>query len=394
MFLAADETLKALNRFSRCIRSQLASSGASGSDARDVATTLSLPQREPVIENSMFPMLFMTDTLRRSLGRLLDDAGLAPQETPWHVVLKRSDLQLRRYGQQAGTAGPVLIVPAPIKRPYIFDLLPQVSIIRRLTEAGFAVYLSEWCEEESGSGDLGTSVGSLRTALEKIATDHGRAPIVIGHSLGGTLAAILAALEPHRVDKLVLIEAPLRFGEQTGALRPIALYPDRLLFGGTVEPIPGTLLDLGSVAAAPDEFSFGRWSDAWASLRDVEALAIHSRVIRWTLDEFAPPAPLLQSVVDLLYREDRFARNELRLLGRLTGADSLAEIPTAAIVDHTSRLVPPSSALDPLRSPTVFAYVPEIGVGLQHVGPLVGRRAHREIWPGVIDWMRGASKAA
>src|SRR5438552_2408444 len=84
---------------------------------------------------------------QRSLGWLLDDAGLAPHEAPWHIVLKQSDLQLRRYGQQAETAGPVLIVPAPIK--HIFDLLPEVSVIRRLTEAGFSVYLSEWCEEES-----------------------------------------------------------------------------------------------------------------------------------------------------------------------------------------------------------------------------------------------------
>src|SRR6266404_1958068 len=304
---------------------------------------------------------------------------------------RAKDLQLRRYGQQAETAGPVLIVPAPIKRPYIFDLLPEVSVIRRLTEAGFSVYLSEWCEG-SASGDLGKSVESLRIALEKIASEHGRAPILIGHSLGGTLAAILAAIEPHRVDKLVLIEAPLRFGEQTGALRPIMAYPDSWLFGGTVKAIPGSLLGLASVAAAPEEFAFGSWSDAWASLPDPKALAIHSRVIRWSLDEFAPPAALLRSVVDLLYRKDRFARNELRLLGGLARSDSLAEIPIAAIVDHTSRLVPPSSALEPLSSPSVFAYVPEIGVGLQHVGPLVGRRAHREIWPRVIDWMRGAHR--
>jgi polyhydroxyalkanoate synthase len=100
-----------------------------------------------VIQNSIFPMFFMSDALRRSLGWLLDNAGLAPHEASWHIVLKQSDLQLRRYGQQAETAGPVLIVPAPIKRPYIFDLLPEVSVIRRLTEAGFSVYLSEWREE-------------------------------------------------------------------------------------------------------------------------------------------------------------------------------------------------------------------------------------------------------
>jgi polyhydroxyalkanoate synthase len=337
---------------------------------------------------SIFPTFFMSDGLRRSLGCVLDNAGLAPQEALWHAVLEQSHLRLRRYDQQAGKAPPVFIVPAPIKRPYIFDLLPEVSMIRRLAGAGFSVYLSEWREEESASGDFGTSVGSLGTALEKIATEHGRAPIVIGHSLGGTLAAIVAALDPDRVDKLILVEAPLRFGEKTGALRPIALYPPSWLFSGTHGPVPGSVLDLASVAAVPEEFAFGRWSDAWASLPDVEALAIHARVIRWSLDEFAPPAALLKGVVDLLYRQDLFARNELRVLGRLARSDSLAEIPVAAIVDHTSRLIPPSSTLEPLSSPTVFAYVPEIGVALQHVGPLVGRRAHRELWPRVIDWMR------
>jgi polyhydroxyalkanoate synthase len=234
-------------------------------------------------------------------------------------------------------------------------------------------------------------VASLRTAIEKIATEHGRPPIVLGHSLGGTLAAIATALDPHRVHKLVLIEAPLRFGDQTGALRPIAACPTNWPLNG---PVPGTLLDLASVAVAPDEFAIGRWSDAWASFSDVKAFAIHARVIRWTLDEFAPPAPLLQDVVDLLYRQDLFARNQLEVLGQSARSDSLAEIPVAAIVDHASRLVPPSSALQPLGSPTVFRYAPEAGVGLQHVGPLVGRRAHREIWPKVIGWMHDAVSAA
>jgi polyhydroxyalkanoate synthase len=83
------------------------------------------------MQNSTFPMLSMSDALRRSLGRLMDDAGLAPHETPWYSVLQQSDLQLRRYGQHAGEACPVLIVPAPIKRPHIFDLLPEVLTLLR-----------------------------------------------------------------------------------------------------------------------------------------------------------------------------------------------------------------------------------------------------------------------
>src|SRR6476659_7046336 len=43
----------------------------------------------------------------------------------------------------------------------------------------------------------------------------------------------------------------------------------------------------------PEEFISGRWQDAAASILDPDGLAIHSRVIRWTLDDFEqPPRPL------------------------------------------------------------------------------------------------------
>ncbi|WP_407158553.1 alpha/beta fold hydrolase [Bradyrhizobium sp. STM 3557] len=332
----------------------------------------------------LFQIFSVSDVLRRTVGLLLDKtAGLAPLERPWHAVLDTSEFRLRRYDQDNGTTGPVLIVPAPIKRAYIFDLLPQVSVVARLADAGFSVYLSEW--RDGANGDLATTITSIATALDKIAMEHGRPPIVLGHSLGGTLAAITAALNPGQVQKLLLIEAPLRFGEQIGALRPVTIYPGTPL--GTDRHVPGSLLDLASVSAAPDEFAFGRWIDAFSSLLDEEALSIHTRVIRWTLDEFAPSAPLLEGVIDLLYRRDLFARNELHLLGRDVRVESLADVHVAAIVDHSSRVVPFQSALEPLRSPTVISYTPETGVGLQHVGPLVGRRAHRDVWPRVVHWM-------
>ncbi|WP_407175416.1 hypothetical protein [Bradyrhizobium sp. STM 3562] len=172
------------------------------------------------------------------------------------------------------------------------------------------------------------------------------------------------------VRKLVLIEAPLKFGDQMGALEPIVLSSRAV----PLDPVPGSLLDLASVAAAPDEFVLGRYADAYACLHDQEASAFHLAVIRWSLDEFSPSGRLIQDLLQLLYREDRFARNQLHFLGRFAGCDLLAKIPVAAIVDHGSRVVPSSSALIVLKNPSIFAYDREIGVALQHVGPLVGRR--------------------
>jgi polyhydroxyalkanoate synthase len=39
------------------------------------------------------------------------------------------------------------------------------------------------------------------------------------------------------------------------------------------------------------------------------------------------------------------------------------------------------------REKTVLHYGGDIGVALQHVGPLVGRQAHRLLWPRIVDWM-------
>src|SRR5215204_46782 len=100
--------------------------------------------------NSIFAMLSMSDGVRRALGKMTESAGYAPHETAWRPV-QHADCYLRRYGPDAGAARPVLIVPPPIKQPYIFDLFPQVSVVRRLLQAGFSVYLHEWQEEQGAN---------------------------------------------------------------------------------------------------------------------------------------------------------------------------------------------------------------------------------------------------
>jgi polyhydroxyalkanoate synthase len=300
--------------------------------------------------------------------------------------MEATDLRVRRY--DGGTAGgrPVLLVPAPIKRGYIFDLLPAVSVVQRALEAGFSLHSIEW--RENASGDLDTTSDSLRAALDQITEEKGQPPAVIAHSLGGTIAAITAAMYPDLLKKLVLIQSPLAFGEKTGTLRPIVQYSKMMLRRGEVRgQIPGSLLDLGSIGAAPDEFVLGRWIDAWSSLPDIDALSIHARVVRWSLDEFAPSAPLIEAVLELLYSRDLFARDKLHLLGRHASLRALHTVPAAVIVDPTSRLIPPSSTLQPLRSPKVFVYEPETGVAFQHVGPIVGRRALQDIWPSIVQWI-------
>jgi hypothetical protein len=65
------------------------------------------------------------DHARRLQGSMLDVAGLGPVETPYSVAHSEPGLTLRRYADGEESSPTVLIVPAPIKRPYIWDLAPK-----------------------------------------------------------------------------------------------------------------------------------------------------------------------------------------------------------------------------------------------------------------------------
>jgi polyhydroxyalkanoate synthase len=162
------------------------------------------------------------DRSRRWLGELLDLLGCGRHETPSGVAFQEPGVTLRFYGSLQ-KAGPVLlIVPAPIKRPYIWDLLPSVSVVRRCLHGSLRVYLVQWERPEGPEQAFGLAEYADRLILDclhAIAVES-REPqaFLAGHSLGGTLAALFSALHPDRVRGLVLLGAPLHFGKDAGLL--------------------------------------------------------------------------------------------------------------------------------------------------------------------------------
>src|SRR5256885_714912 len=84
------------------------------------------------------------DQVRRWQGQWLDRLGLGPIETPSRVVLSAPPLTLKAYGKGEHTGPTVLIVPAPIKRAYIWDLVPWASVVQQYLRHGVQVYLIQW----------------------------------------------------------------------------------------------------------------------------------------------------------------------------------------------------------------------------------------------------------
>jgi polyhydroxyalkanoate synthase len=73
-------------------------------------------------------------------------------------------------------------------------------------------------------------------------------------------------------------------------------------------------------------------------------------------------------------------------------------VPIVSVADATSCIVPPGSILPfhdavATADTTIIWYGGDRGVALQHVGPLVGRRAHQHLWPRLLSWLHERSAA-
>lgn len=337
------------------------------------------------IEWAAFELL---DGVRRAQGAALDALGLGPIRTPYETALDEPGVSLRRYGTGRGPA--VLLVPAPIKRPYIWDLAPEVSVVRRCLAAGLRPFLVEW---QTTDRDFGLADYAGRLLRDCIEATGERDAVLVAHSLGGLLASIFAALHPERVRGLVLLAAPLHFAQDVG------------IFGAMVNDvridtlpasIPGSFLSAASFRASPGTFGWDRWIDFLSSLAAPDALGTHLRVERWTLDEFALPRRLFTELAQRIAREDAFVRGTLEIDSR-AARPSEVTAPLVCVLDDRCRVVPPEAVLpfyDAAGSAqkTLLHYDGDVGVSLQHVGVLVGRHAHARLWPEIVGWI--AARAA
>jgi polyhydroxyalkanoate synthase subunit PhaC len=348
-----------------------------------------------VIDGWWLEVFAAGDALRQIQAEFFGRLGLAPRECRYRVLASGPHWRLRAYAPDA--SGPsLLIVSAPIKKPYIWDISRAASVIRYCLDRGLTPYLIEWVvpPTDTDMPGLDRYIQAVHEAVACIAREHAAPPLLMGHSLGGTLAAVAAALEPDGLRGLVLLGSPLcfragtsRFGDALAALLPSALADERVM-------VPGSLISQLSVWASPETFVWSRLADAALSASDPKAAALHARVERWTLDEAPISGRLVGEIARWLYREDRFCREALVVQGRTIGPSRL-RVPTLAVVNTSDAIVTPDSMLHFLRAAPAgyvqsMAYAGEIGVGFQHVALLIGRKARAKIWPAILSWAASA----
>ncbi|MFN8122783.1 MAG: alpha/beta fold hydrolase [Thermoleophilia bacterium] len=319
-------------------------------------------------------------------------AEVATGVSPRDVVWTRNKTTLYRYRPTAPRAHstPVLLVYALINKPYILDLHPGNSFVEHLLDHGYDVFLLDW--GVPGWEDRGTTldelVGEHLPAAVRRMRRAGAGPdyTLFGYCMGGTLAAMHAALDPEGLRNLVALTTPVDFSDAgTFSVWTDPGVLDAAAVAEALGNIPGALIDLGNKMLRPvanfvttpatmwERFLAGRDMTPW--------LAIH----QWVNDGVPFPGAAFTQWIRDFYQQNRLARGEATIAGRTV---DLSRITAALLVvtGTSDHIVPPGMAR-PLTELTGSADSTYLEIPAGHVGLLAGSGARQALWPAVTDWL-------
>src|SRR5437764_1364464 len=276
-----------------------------------------------------------------------------------------------------------------VNRPYVLDLQPDRSLVRRLLEAGLSVYLIDWGDPDDADRcvDLEDYIerhlgGSVRHLLD----NHGAEALdLLGVCQGGVLSLCYTALHGKQVANLVTLTTPVDFHTPDDLLSKWVrgLDTELLMQSGNV---PGEVLNGLFLSLMPFRLTQHKYVRLLTGNSDQRALEDFVRMERWIFDSPPQAALALAQFVRWFYQENRLTRGTLRIGGRRVDLGEIRQpvLNLYALEDH---IVPPDASAAMQRYLGSADYT-GCGIDTGHIGMYVSRKAAHEIPARIISWLQ------
>jgi len=328
---------------------------------------------------------------------LLDLLTVDVGGTEGEVVHQSHAFDLRRYEPaERRHATPVLLTYALVNRPYVLDLQPDRSVLRRLLESGFAVYLIDWAEPGRLDATLGLA-DYVRRFLDDCVTatlaDAGTGDLhLLGYCMGGTMAAMYAAIEDDPLRSLTCMAAPIAFDGTGGVLETWATRLEPAALVEACGNVPGELLAGSFAMLEPVAHTVGKLVTLYERADDPAFVETFLRMERWIWDGVDVPGAVFREFLEELYRDDALLEGSVALRGDPVDLAAI-DVPALHLVGEDDHLVPPASSR-PLADAIGHDDQRILSAPVGHIGLSVSRTAHETVWPAVTDWLAARSDPA
>ena len=321
-----------------------------------------------------------------------DSAEASQGVTPCDVIYSEGTMRLLRYrNPSVRFAEPILICFALVNRPYILDLKDDRSVVRRLLEHGFDVYLVDWGVPRDADRHLRLEdyVGRLLPhAVNCVCESSGIGQLnLLGYCMGGTMSTIFTTQQPHRVKNLILMATPIDFAGDDGLLnlwaREEYFDVDKLIdaYGNC----PGEFLQFVFQLMKPVQNFAEKQLMFCENLNDATFVDNFVAVERWACDSIPVAGETFRQYVKAFYQQNQLVRGQTCLAGAAVRLEVI-HCPLLLLVAEKDHLVMPESTLA-IQRHVSSEDVQTMSINAGHVGLAVSSKAHRSLWPEAAEWI-------
>lgn len=314
-------------------------------------------------------------------------------ESPYDVIDVDEPFRLIHYSPMVDRIHeiPTLIVYAYINQPYILDLSPEISVVRKYLQSGIDVYMIDWGYPAKADKYIGLSdyVDYVGKCVDIVKRRSGADKVNFhGYCLGGTLTAIYTALYQENVNSMVTHAAPIDFHtENIMTAWARSLDPDKIV--DAMGNAPGEFLNFGFLSVDPIRLVVAKYQGLMNNLESSEFIESFLKMEKWIFDSPAIPGETFRQYIKHWYHNNELVNNKFELDGKRVDLRKI-EIPILIVEARYDHIAPPESSealLDVVSSKDTEVFNAKKG----HVGVTMSGAMHKELWPKVCKWMKERS---
>ena len=322
--------------------------------------------------------------------------------TPHEIIYTEDKMKLLHFIPTVEKTHPVpiLMVYALVNRYYILDLQPDKSVIRKLLDDGFDVYIIDWgypsgmdrylTLDDYVNGYINNAVDIVRkrSGLDKIT--------LMGICQGGTFSIMYSTLHPEKVKNLITLVAPVNFDTQKGLLHVWAKNLDVDKVVDYYGIVPGDFLNSGFLLTDPFRLMIDKYvgmfdriecepGDDACLIRNEEIVKNFLRMEKWIFDSPDQAGETFRQFMKDCYQKNLLIKNKLELNGKKINLKNIT-MPLLNIMAEFDHLVPNEASI-PLND-AVSSKEKEMAVfPTGHIGIFVGSKSQKEVCPTISKWL-------
>jgi polyhydroxyalkanoate synthase len=326
--------------------------------------------------------------------------------TPSEIVYTEDKMKLLHYLPTVEKPHPIpiLIVYALVNRYYILDLQPDKSVIKKLLEEGFDIYIIDWGYPSGADRYLTLDDyvnGYINNAVDKVRERSGVDKItLLGVCQGGTLSVMYAALHPEKVKNLVTLVTPVHFDTDKGLLHIWAKSLDADKIVDYYGIVPGDILNVGFLLTDPFRTMIDKYvglferlecepGDMECELRNEETVKGFLRMEKWIFDSPDQAGETYRQFLKDCYQKNLLIKNKMAIGGKKINLKNIT-MPLLNIMAEFDHLVP-NDASKPLSDAVSSKDKATLVFPTGHIGIFVGSKSQKEVCPKIAAWLKPKS---